>query len=246
MEELKLDEMLLHKVDKRVDCWACGDMWVSVVPRKRNYGRCPRCHAARDERYQKARRENPDKVINSDSSGSAWDSDEDKSSDDDLGHEESSVQKHQVKMVRKKRPLEDGEEKVELPATELLEEKEEEKPPAVETSDMEVDSVWVSSQFPAVTAALIAEIVHGDDEPLPPRYQAKVIRRVRNFGEKKRNAPRRSHQIVPEAHRVTHNAIGRAMHVHAYVPNNNLRIGATFHAPWINVEDPERIFFFEA
>ena len=148
--------------------------------------------------------------------------------------------------MRQKRPLEDDEEKVELPATELLEEKEEEKPPAVETSDMEVDSVWVSSQFPAVTAALIAEIMHGEDEPQPPRHQAKVIRRVRSFGEKKkRNAPRR-HQTVPEAHRVTRNAIGIATHVHAYVPNDNLRIGATFHAPWINLEDPERRVFVDA
>ena len=71
---------------------------------------------------------------------------------------------------------------------------------------MEVDSVWVSSQFPAVTSALIAEIVHGDDEPLPPRHQAKVIRRVRSIGEK-RNAPRCRHQIVTETHRVTHNSI---------------------------------------
>ena len=87
--------------------------------------------------------ENPGKVINSDTSGSAWDTDEDKSSDDDLSHEESSVQKHQVKMVRKKRPLEDYEEKEELPAMELLEEKEEEKPSAVEMSDKEEDSVWL-------------------------------------------------------------------------------------------------------
>ena len=104
VEELKLDEMLSNRVDKRISCWTCGDKWVSLVPRKREYGRCPRCHDARDEPYAKFRRDNPGKVIDSDSSGSAWDTDEDKSSGDD--HEESSVQ-HQVKMVRQKRPLED-------------------------------------------------------------------------------------------------------------------------------------------